>query len=480
MIKNKSIIKNLAVIILLFFSIIITLFAVEEALAPNNSTFSGFYEEPKDTIDVAFVGGSHGMAAFSPTQMWLENQFTSYNIYSWSQNPWTAYHYSVEAINQQDIDVLVVEAFSFSYDQSYLPAQTSDETSNEFALSIPPSLNRLQLSLAMRKHQVLPLSLSEMIPFVRYHSRWTDIESTELYDNIFKSYYSSNKGFGPIFTTEVFEEYNYIDIGDETALVDSSKEYLLKLIKLCKDNDVQLILTKTPYIMNPQDRGYIDEIAEICLENEVPFLNYLSEDLMYETGFSYQTDMAEYAHVNYLGAKKLSSHMGDFIKENYLKAIAYDEETINSWNTQSAIEQRDIDNYDLKLAPTFNELASLVSVKEDYVYIITAHGDLTKAEGDHILKALDIFSINEDILKNENASEVYIFNDTEKITENKLEEISNISVTVLQTSSSIIFNGEEYSKNRQGFNVVIYDEFNDEIIHSVSFATEHEYNYYTN
>ncbi len=477
-IKNP-IIKNIIVLSILAIFLIISIFTIEKALAPNNSTFSGFYEEPKDTIDVAFIGGSHSMAAFSPAQIWIENEFTSYNIYSWSQNPWTAYHYAVEALREQDIKVLVVDAFSFSYNQSYLPAQTSDETSNEFALSIPPSLNRLQLSLAIRQNQAIPLPVSKMIPFIRYHSRWTSIEFSEIYDNLFSSNYSSNKGFGPIFTTEVFENYNYSDIGNASFLEDSSKTYLLKLIELSKKENVQLIITKTPYIMSPEDRGYLDEIESICNENNIPFINYLKEDLILETGFDYQSDMAEYAHINYIGAKKLSSHMGSYIKNNYLTDISYTKETIDRWNSESAIEQRDIDMWDIKLSPSFNELTTVLSNKSNYISIITAHGDLTTADPSIIQGALQSLNIDIDILKSTNTAKLFVFEDGKDITNTDILKELNIQTNVTNEFSSIIFENEDYSRNRIGFNVVIFDKLTNEVIHSVSFATEHGFEYYT-
>ncbi len=470
--------KKFIACVLLCLSLIVGLYFVERALAPDNSTFSGFYEEPKDTIDVVFIGGSHSMAAFSPAQMWIENNFTSYNMYSWSQNPWTAYHYAIEAIREQDVSVLVVEAFSFAYNQSYLPAETSDETSNEFALSIPPSLNRIGLSLAIRQNQVIPLPLSKMIPFVRYHSRWSDIPPTEVYENLFVSNYSSNKGFGPVYTTEVFDNYNYSDIGTATTLEANSKEYLLKLIELCEKEGVELILTKTPYIMEAQDRGYLDEIAEICTENDVPFLNYLTEDLIEQINFDYNTDMAEHAHVNYLGASKISAHMGEYLQDNYRQEIMYSADTIERWNNESAIEQRDIDNYDIRLASTFNALSQVLAQKSNYITIITAHGDMTAADASEIMPALEALNIDTDIIKSENASEVYVYKNGEDIDVNSLSPYG-IEVTVTQNSSHVVFTQEEHSRNREGFNVVVYDELNDEIIHSVSFATQHNYSYHT-
>ena len=69
------------------------LWYADAVLTEKTSTFWGLYDEPRDTIDVLYVGGSHANAAISPLQIYEQQGFTGYVAYSWSQPIWTSYHY---------------------------------------------------------------------------------------------------------------------------------------------------------------------------------------------------------------------------------------------------------------------------------------------------------------------------------------------------------------------------------------------------
>ncbi len=476
----KTVVKNIIVLFLLALFLLFGIFFAEKALAPQNGAFNGFYEEEQDTIDVIFIGGSHGMAAFNPAQLWLEEGFTSYNMYSWSQNAWTAYHYAIEAINHQNPKVIVVEAFSFAYGASYLPAQTSDETSNEFALSIPPSFNRLMLSLAIRQNQYIPLPMSKMVPFFRYHSRWADITAQEVYDNLFVSDYSSNKGFGPIYTTEPYDSFSFEALGTASVLHENSEKYLLKLIELTDEKGIDLIVAKTPYIALDEDGGYMARIEQICDENDVEFVNYMSEQLLLETGFDYASDMAEHAHINYKGAQKLTQHMGALIAQNYLQQPVYDESTAERWQADAQKEMRDIENIDITLSEDFEHLATLLSEREGYIAIITAHGNLSGEDLAPMEKGLEMMGIDADDVSADNLNKTYIYaQNTLQDAEFLQQSGFDVEVSVSADASSIVVDGEEYSRNREGFNVVLLDGVTKEVLQGVSFAVEHGFTPFT-
>ena len=118
------------------------LLCTQEVLAPKGGCIDGFYAEPEDTIDVIFLGSSHANAAFAPAQMWREQGFTGYVLYSWSQPMWVSYHYAVEAFKRQTPRVVVLEGFGLCYGTTYMTPADVDGTSDDYSLRIPPSLNR--------------------------------------------------------------------------------------------------------------------------------------------------------------------------------------------------------------------------------------------------------------------------------------------------------------------------------------------------
>ena len=112
--------------------LLVLLLCTQEVLAPKGGCIDGFYAEPEDTIDVIFLGSSHANAAFAPAQMWREQGFTGYVLYSWSQPMWVSYHYAVEAFKRQTPRVVVLEGFGLCYGTTYMTPADVDGTSDDY------------------------------------------------------------------------------------------------------------------------------------------------------------------------------------------------------------------------------------------------------------------------------------------------------------------------------------------------------------
>ena len=152
----------------------------DRVLWNKSGTIMGFYEEPKNSIDVLYLGGSHSNAAISPTQIYHEQGYTGYVLYSWSQPIWTSYHYLKEGLKRQKPKVVVLDSFGLVYGHTYISDVDINNVSNEWSLLIPPSLNRVQLAMAMSRCQ------TDHRPFYRYasllenHNRWKVLTKEDL------------------------------------------------------------------------------------------------------------------------------------------------------------------------------------------------------------------------------------------------------------------------------------------------------------
>ena len=49
---------------------------------PTTTTFAGFYDLDKDSVDVLFLGSSHGVTSFCPQEVYNQYGITSYNLSS--------------------------------------------------------------------------------------------------------------------------------------------------------------------------------------------------------------------------------------------------------------------------------------------------------------------------------------------------------------------------------------------------------------
>lgn len=282
--------------------LLVLLLCTQEVLAPKGGCIDGFYAEPEDTIDVIFLGSSHANAAFAPAQMWREQGFTGYVLYSWSQPMWVSYHYAVEAFKRQTPRVVVLEGFGLCYGTTYMTPADVDGTSDDYSLRIPPSLNRAALAVAMSRCQQSSPPFYRYLPMLRYHTRWKSL-TAEDFTWFFQDHATTGKGYGPLQTVEEFPVPILEGEPEETPIYPQAEEYLYKLIALCRKKDVPLVFVVTPYETSGAEYGVFRRAARICAENGVPVLDYNTPGGR-DIGFDYATDLADHAHVNTAGAQK--------------------------------------------------------------------------------------------------------------------------------------------------------------------------------
>ena len=132
-----------------------------------------FYAQPRDSIDVLFLGTSSFRNGFSPITIWEETGITSYLRATAGQLPLVSYYYLLEALEYQQPKVVVLEGASLF--------SNSDVDKNESAIrkSVDPMrLSRTKLMLirdvvSASKNQTF---VSYIFPLLRYHDRWKELE----------------------------------------------------------------------------------------------------------------------------------------------------------------------------------------------------------------------------------------------------------------------------------------------------------------
>ena len=106
-------------------------------------------------------------------------------------------------------------------------------------------------------------------------------------------------------------------------------KYLDEIVKICKDNDIKLVLIKAPSIYPYWYEEYNENVEEYAKENEIDYYNLVEK--AEEIGLDYQTDTYDGGlHLNFYGAKKLSRYFSKILKKNYdLTDENYDEKYKN-------------------------------------------------------------------------------------------------------------------------------------------------------
>lgn len=94
-------------------------------------------------------------------------------------------------------------------------------------------------------------------------------------------------------------------------MLELQKEYLDRIIALCKENDIQLILTFTPCI---EDKiGKHNTVKEYAQEKGLSYINFGEESVYDAMGYDYSQDNADNSHPNPQGSVKITDYLGNFL-----------------------------------------------------------------------------------------------------------------------------------------------------------------------
>ena len=462
------------------------LLCTQEVLAPKGGCIDGFYAEPRDTIDVIFLGSSHANAAFAPAQMWREQGFTGYVLYSWSQPIWVSYHYAVEAFKRQRPKAVVLEGFGLCYGTTYMTPADVDGTSDDYSLLIPPSFNRAALAVAMSRCQQNSPPFYRYLPLLRFHTRWKSL-TAEDFTWFLQDHSTTGKGYGPLQTVEEFPVPTLPDGLAETPIYPQAEEYLYKLIALCKKENVPLVFAVTPYEASAAEYGVFRRAKRICAENGVPVLDYNTPGAR-DIGFDYARDLADHAHVNAAGAQKISADVAAYLAEHYSLPDKRGDAAYAAWDTAATLEYRDAQNVTLRFTLDMAEYFRLLMQDKDLAAVITTQGDGTAVDTTVPRAVFGQWGLNALPLEQGGMQGLYVVDGGrlvhQQTGEGPLEFAlfwgeHSLALRSAADGSSMAVDGEEQSRNRPGVNVLVYDKVMDRVIQSISFSTLHAYSGYT-
>ena len=281
----------------------------------NYNTYNGFYEEPNNSIETIFVGASMTLFGFSPMEMYEQNGISGYNLASSSQPMMASYFWVKEAhrLHYETMDTVVI-------DVSMLRRNSSAEDYRK-------ALDGMDDTSPIKKEAVEAMSddtkeaVDFQFPLFGYHNRWSNINYTD-----FVKYKQKDTGFTRGYYMEfsrIFEQYTPDAIPVPTQLIDPNAEptefiseslfYFNKLIEFCKENNIRLVLCKTPSPSN-WSSGDHNGVQKIADSYDLEFVDLEIEPFLTQLDYCVPMDSKDTdKHLNYYGAVKLSQWMSSYL-----------------------------------------------------------------------------------------------------------------------------------------------------------------------
>ncbi|HHU52600.1 MAG TPA: hypothetical protein GXZ43_00770 [Clostridiaceae bacterium] len=278
--------------------------------------------------DVLFIGASGVFAGFSPYVLYENYGIYSYNLSASTQPPMLSYLNLKEAIlNDKTPEVLIIEFISLhkkseisKYEVWYL---------NGYADIQNPDLKK-EFKNYIKKDFPKYNLLNINFPLYKYHSRWKELTKDdfivpEKLDNnkfLLGSYTSTN-------IKDVQFSSDYFKPKDITIEYEaSSKYYYDKIIELCKENNIEIIMVIPPRITETLEKEqlHLDYAKEHGIKH---FINFSNPALLSELNIDAQTDFYNDTHVNISGQHKLSNYIGNYLVENFSDTLTIHTEKSN-------------------------------------------------------------------------------------------------------------------------------------------------------
>lgn len=467
----KKVLKKIFIAFLTIFVLTFILMKVDKIVSYKTSygirQYDGFYMQDKNLIDVLFVGSSHVYSDIDPAYIYDEEGILSYDLATGGASIWSMYYSILEALNYQKPKVIVLEIFGcIRGDYNLSSREIVDAT---FKIRNPIIKFNALKSLYNDRMDFVNLGLA----FPWYHTLYKDVNKYDysayensvdlggnnivyLYDNNnLKSY----KGTTTLRTINPIDKNINNNISDTKEIGKKVKVYLDKIIKLAKENDIEIcfLLSPFPNISVDQQMQVNYIIEEICDKNDYLFLNtnanFSSIPIDMSRDFGDNSD-----HLNYIGMEKYSRWLARELKNNFDLENKKGTKEAKSWDENLIWQSHIKDISNLKYINNFDEY--IQNIKSEYVVFAIALDNAKTLLND--LSKKNKKSCDGMMLKNGYTLNFYNSEKNNIVYEYKTDtiEIKNVN-----NHNAIIYNGvEKIQAKSNEIAIVVYDEKVREII----------------
>ena len=426
----------------------------------------GFYAEEENSLDVIFIGSSQVYADIAPAVLYEEYGIASYDFCANEQPLSVSYYYIKEALRTQNPKVIVLDVFTVyaeGYEEEGQVHQNLDD--------MPFSYNKL---CAIWDSVPADMRYSYYFPLAKYHNTWTDLYQGKAEYGFYHER-DPYKGWSPFVYPAPFEagapaRAEVAGQKESTPIPDYAKEWLYKIIDLCKEENVPLLLIKTPNGNGERQKLY-NSVAELAFETDTPFVNM-------NVIFDGQ------AHINVLHAEKVTSYLGDYLVSHYDLPDRRMDPAYASWEEDAALFYRQKAKCSLLVAEDFSEYIPFLS-DENFVVCISAKNSAGNPFSEEDMTLLnEALGLHCQLGENPSGAYCAVIDGKEVLYETaepgKAQDtaetvVSGLSIQVTsygmnaEESPAILINGTDFSLDVNGFNIAVYDKVLGEVFEMSAF-----------
>ena len=270
-----------------------------------NQGWRDFYRLPQNSVDVIFMGNSHNISTFQPRIVDDLLPVDSYLVGIGGENIILSYYELKEVLKTQHPKVVVLESFTMNLSEIFVPAFI-------FGFVDAGAWNNIRSAIVKR---YLPVEqYYTLLPILRTRIDWNSPSHFLLkFHDPFRFLnrdIDSKQGFGPInmvLTKEEFDEGLNLHTLNSIALTEELNLYFEKIVELCQENNIQLILCVAPTVVIWGERF----VFYVPFDPDVTARQYDLEIIRISDEDFNELHFSNFDHVSSFGSINASLEMAD-------------------------------------------------------------------------------------------------------------------------------------------------------------------------
>ena len=289
------------------------------------NSYSQFYKEEKDALDIALVGNSTVREGYIPTYLWRDYKITSRALTSSPTHPEVIKNAIPTIVKEQHPQVMFIDINGFTYQKK----ADAEFFIKQYYKALPEGDNKTELE---EKYPYL-IKVKNEFEIFKNHNNFRQQQYWEslVYYDQFKT-----KGYYPHKVINKVTPISYVE-DEKLPLPQDGREYLDEILTICEPykSSVKFVFGRTPrYITNS------DQIEATNMMN-------WAQEIIEDKGFYFKdfamnvkdmeldpnSDFKDADHLNMLGSVKFTHYFGQYAQEELgLVPREYTQEVINNFD----------------------------------------------------------------------------------------------------------------------------------------------------
>ncbi len=319
--------KRLIKSIVFLFVFIVLFYFIFKILWLDDKTISiqDFYNEPKNSLDVVYIGASETYNHFNTT--------LAYNLYGYKTGilaaaslPFPSVQFLIkESEKYQSPKLYAIDLSRITADYTGVTAEDIRRTTDslKFSKNRIEAINNLLDYIDVDKSEYI----NHYFSFFIYHNSWKNIDKED-----FIGHSEFYKGYRMIKGTTMIHSQNETPWNENTIeLQEKNKQALINLIDYIKTNNLNVLFIVPIRCYNETEIGKLNESQSIIKENGLNVINF---NTLEDYKIDYKNDLYDSHHLNTFASTKFTIYLAKYLKENYDLPNHKKNEIDSSWNSE--------------------------------------------------------------------------------------------------------------------------------------------------